>query len=196
MPGPPKYHALVEAMTETGGDIKEAAKIAGYASHKDAYRVLRRSDVKEMLIKEARSQLGHFTPLAIKRLKSLMYSKSEKVSLEAVLAVLDRVGINADTPSAHVQIGQVNINMAFGRREIDPATGAIAISTQADMTPPPQKPGDSDSHPPPLPGNSPKPSDHELFQSEMIGLRDLPPLVRLDRFQEMFPVEPGDESGL
>lgn len=107
-----KWQHLVDEMVENGGDVVAASAEAGYADVRGAYRALKEAHVQEALVSGLRRRLARLGPAAMQSLLNLSQSaRSEKVRLDAALAVLDRLGVQPVDAGSQVRIGEVNITV-------------------------------------------------------------------------------------
>jgi phage terminase small subunit len=106
---------LVDTLVTQNVTIKSASQIAGYSKGESgrvsASRALRTPKVQRYLIFRVASELGISSVQAVHRLKSLMNSKSDYVSLEATKDVLDRVGLRAPDKIKHSIDGDIKIDI-------------------------------------------------------------------------------------
>jgi hypothetical protein len=110
-----KQMILVDTLVTQNVTIKSASQIAGYSKGESgrvsASRALRTPKVQRYLIFRVASELGISSVQAVHRLKSLMNSKSDYVSLEATKDVLDRVGLRAPDKIKHSIDGDIKIDI-------------------------------------------------------------------------------------
>jgi len=80
----------------SGGDAYlKAFKCSEASAYAGASRLRQRSEIRSAIEAAAKQRLQDMLPKAVNRLDSLMYSESDKTSLDAVKATLDRTGVPA-----------------------------------------------------------------------------------------------------
>lgn len=109
-PPRPMHERLVDAIVIDGLAVAEAAKVAGYSSPSAAYNALRRDSTREYRDQLVASRLADLSSVAVDALERLVSgAKSEKVRLDAAVAILDRTG---HAPGKiHGPLGGINIQI-------------------------------------------------------------------------------------
>lgn len=126
----PRERALVEYHVEHGGPVIDAITHAGYAHPNGGYQAWQRDRVRAAVAWLSRERLGSLVPSALSALSALVAeAKSEKVRLDAALAVLDRAGMSPSGPASDPgAVGSVTINIDLSGEGSD---RAVISATQA-----------------------------------------------------------------
>ncbi len=108
--------ALVDTLVASGGSIKDASQMAGYAKGESgrvsASRALKRPHVQQYMMQAVADSLGVHATSACSRLVSLSRSaRSEYVQLEASKDILDRAGFKAPDKVAHLHAGEITVSI-------------------------------------------------------------------------------------
>jgi hypothetical protein len=102
---------LLTALLLGGMDIAAASAHAGYATVATASASLRLPHVQEAWSMIARQRLQHLAPRAILTMERLLKAKSEKVRLDAAVAILDRTDLRATADQLVKPHVRISINL-------------------------------------------------------------------------------------
>ncbi len=127
-----KQNTFIQQLLETGGDVRKAAKNAGYTDKSAlsiGYQMLRLPHVIEAYKELIWHKLATSAASSVNTINSLaVNAQSEYVQLNAAKDVLDRLGYKQQ--DVHTNVGKVVVSFDFGAKSDSNATQAIDAHPQ------------------------------------------------------------------
>lgn len=116
--------AFVEHYVENGGNVEEAATLAGYADRSSGYANLRNPLIQKAILAETLQHIGLAAVPALKTVSTLAASaRSEYVRLQAATDLLDRAGFKPPDKLHAVVDADLHVSLDIGMKEGGVKTG-------------------------------------------------------------------------